>query len=49
MSQKNIDFGAFPDDPTADQIREAFQKAQDNFTELYNATNSSTVKTVWPA
>lgn len=34
--QKNIDFGAFPDDPDADAIRTAFEKAQDNFTELYD-------------
>jgi hypothetical protein len=36
MAQKNIDFGSFPDDPSADAIRSAFQKAQDNFTELYS-------------
>lgn len=36
MAQKNIDFGTFPDDPDADAIRTAFQKVQDNFTELYN-------------
>jgi len=43
MSQKNIDFGSFPDDPSADAIRTAFQKAQDNFTELYNTLRQSGV------
>jgi hypothetical protein len=33
--QKNIDFGAFPDDPSADPIRSAFQKTQENFTEIF--------------
>jgi hypothetical protein len=36
MSQENIDFGNFPNDANADAIRTAFQKAQNNFTELYN-------------
>ena len=35
MAQQNIDFGSFPDDPDADAIRTAFQKAQENFNELY--------------
>lgn len=35
MAQQNIDYGNFPDDPSADVIRIAFQKTQDNFTELY--------------
>lgn len=35
MSQKNIDFGNYPDDPDADAIRTAFQKVQDNFTQLF--------------
>ena len=35
MSQRNIDFGAFPDDPNADAIRSAFEKVQLNFTEVY--------------
>ena len=33
--QKNINFGAFPDDPSADAIRTAFDKTQQNFTEVY--------------
>lgn len=35
MAQQNIEYGNFPDDPSADAIRIAFQKTQDNFTELY--------------
>jgi hypothetical protein len=35
MAQKNIDFGTFPDDPDADAIRTAFQKTQENFSEIY--------------
>ena len=38
MSQQNIDFGAYPNDPDSDAIRVAFQKSQDNFTELFEAT-----------
>ncbi len=41
MSQQIIDFGSFPNDPSADPIRAAFQKVQNNFTELY-ATSLST-------
>lgn len=46
MTQKNIDFGTFPDDPAADAIRTAFQKVQQNFTELYTTTLSGAVSTV---
>lgn len=46
MAQKNIDFGSFPDDPDADAIRSAFQKTQENFTELYQLTNSSGVLSI---
>ena len=38
MSQQNIDFGAFPDDPSADPIRSAFQKVQNNFNQLFSAS-----------
>ncbi len=38
MAQQNIDFGAYPNDPDSDAIRVAFQKSQDNFTELFEAT-----------
>jgi collagen type VII alpha len=46
MAQKNIDFGSFPDDPDADAIRSAFQKTQENFTELYQLTSSSGVLSI---
>ncbi len=36
MAQRNIDFGTFPNDPDADAIRTAFEKVQDNFTELFD-------------
>lgn len=36
MAQQNINFGTFPDDPTADSIRTSFQKIQQNFTDLYS-------------
>ena len=35
MAQQTIDYGNFPDDASADAIRIAFQKTQNNFTELY--------------
>jgi len=38
MAQQIIDFGAFPNDPAADPIRAAFQKVQNNFTDLYSTT-----------
>jgi hypothetical protein len=38
MSQQNIDFGTFPDDPAADAIRTAFQKVQNNFDQLFNTS-----------
>jgi hypothetical protein len=46
MSQQNIDFGSFPDDPSADAIRTAFQKVQNNFTQLFNANAESAVLSV---
>ena len=46
MSQQNIDFGAFPDDPSADAIRSAFQKVQDNFDEVYTGLTSASVNSV---
>lgn len=36
MAQKNINFGSFPDDPNSDAIRTAFEKVQENFTELFS-------------
>jgi hypothetical protein len=41
MAQQNIDFGSFPDDPTADAIRTAFQKVQNNFDQLFAATSAT--------
>ena len=46
MAQRNIDFGTFPDDPNADAIRTAFQKVQENFSELFNATASQAVLSI---
>jgi hypothetical protein len=36
MAQRNIDYGAYPDDGNANSIRDAFIATQDNFTELFN-------------
>jgi hypothetical protein len=46
VSQRNIDFGTFPDDPSADPIRTAFAKTQENFTELFNNQISSGVSSI---
>ena len=46
MSQQNIDFGTFPDDPDADAIRTAFSKVQNNFTELFATTTAGSVVSV---
>jgi hypothetical protein len=46
MSQQNIDFGAFPDDPNADAIRTAFDKVQQNFNELYSTAIIGSVVSV---
>jgi hypothetical protein len=46
MSQQNIDFGTFPDDPSADAIRTAFQKVQENFNEIYGSTLDAAVLSV---
>lgn len=46
MAQRNIDFGSFPDDPDADAIRAAFQKTQENFTELFQLQNSQGVLSI---
>ena len=46
MSQQNIDFGAFPDDPNADAIRTAFDKVQQNFNELYSTATIGSVVSV---
>jgi len=46
MAQQFIDFGTFPNDPSADPIRAAFQKIQNNFVDLYNTTLSTGVTSV---
>lgn len=46
MAQQNIDFGSFPNDPAADPIRAAFQKVQNNFTDLYSQLLSTGVSEV---
>ena len=46
MSQQNINFGTFPDDPDADAIRTAFNKVQDNFTEVYGGISNTAVSSV---
>jgi len=46
MAQRNIDFGAFPDDPDADAIRAAFEKVQLNFTEVFAGLGDSAVVSV---
>jgi len=46
MAQQNIDFGAFPDDPSADAIRTAFTKVQNNFNQLFGANANSAVLSI---
>jgi hypothetical protein len=46
MAQQNIDFGAFPDDPSADAIRTAFTKVQNNFDQLFSTNANSTVNSI---
>lgn len=46
MAQKNIDFGSFPDDPSADAIRTAFAKTQDNFDELFSGLQDQAVVSI---
>lgn len=46
MAQQFIDFGTFPNDPAADPIRAAFQKIQNNFTDLYNTQLTAGVVTL---
>jgi hypothetical protein len=46
MSQEIIDFGSYPNDANADPVRTAFQKTQNNFTELYTVLNVGSVQSV---
>ena len=41
MAQQNINFGAYPNDPSADDVRTAFEKIQNNFTDIYTTVFSS--------
>lgn len=42
MAQQNIEYGNFPNDPSANSIRVSFEKIQNNFDELYgNLSNIS--------
>lgn len=40
MAQQNINLGTSPNDGTGDPLRIAFDKTQDNFTELYAAVSA---------
>jgi hypothetical protein len=40
MAQQTINIGAAPNDNTGDPLRTAFNKANSNFTELYNLTRT---------
>jgi hypothetical protein len=46
MAQELINFGSYPNDANADPVRVAFNKVQNNLTELYTASVSENVKTV---
>ena len=46
MAQENIDFGAYPNDPDADAVRVAFQKVQNNFSELFSTSLTTGVDQV---
>ena len=43
MAKQTINIGATANDGTGDQLRTAFSKANDNFTELYNETDSNSL------
>ncbi len=46
MAQKTINIGTTPNDGTGDQLRTAFDKVNDNFTELYGDETSAEVNSV---
>jgi hypothetical protein len=46
MAQELINFGSYPNDANADPVRVAFNKVQNNLTELYTASVSENVKTL---
>ena len=39
MAKQTINIGALPNDGTGDPLRDAFDKTNDNFNEIYNYTN----------
>jgi hypothetical protein len=41
MTQQTIDIGTGPNTGTGDPLRTAFTKLNENFTEVYNTTNSN--------
>ena len=43
MAQQTIDIGASPNDGTGDPIRTAFDKTNQNFTELYGVIGSNAI------
>lgn len=43
MARENINNGAFPNDPTADDLRVGFEKVNDNFEELYGFVEKTPV------
>lgn len=44
MAQQIINNGAFDNDPSAEKIRTAFDKTNDNFTELYDGKENSIIE-----
>lgn len=48
MSQQIIDIGQFPNDPSADAIRLAFDKVNNNFTDLYSGNSAAGVDFITP-
>jgi hypothetical protein len=46
MAQQHINIGSSPNDGTGDPLREAFEKTEDNFTELYAGIGAGTVTSV---
>lgn len=48
MAQESINYGAFPNDPAANTIRDAFISTQNNFTQLFNsaAANANVARIV---
>lgn len=46
MAQKKIDFGSYPNDPSADSVRSAFQKVQTNFNQLFTGVSNAQVTAI---